>query len=224
MGHSLDDEAAPCAKMDRACVIVRKQHCAEPVMTSLRQLSPLTLRLKVEQSRILIVDDDPDALSLLYGILSQDGYHVTTALHARAAMEQLPHCMPDLIVTDLNMPHMDGLAFLAELRARQLDMPVILMTAFGSLKTAVEGIKAGSVVAADTERIGGSASGSDAARSVEYRAGCLSGIGCPRRRVDQSQTGAGARGDMTVASAANPWPCRGCEPRFLIRSSGLSRR
>ena len=113
------------------------------LMTILRQLSPVTLRLKVEQSRILLVDDNPDTLSLMYEILSQEGYDITTAPDAQTALEQIRHRQPDLIVSDINMPYMDGLAFLAELRARQHDMPVILMTAFGSLKTAVEGIKAG---------------------------------------------------------------------------------
>ena len=46
-------------------------------------------------------------------------------------------------MSDIHMPDMDGLAFLEQLRAQQHDMPVILMTAYGSLKTAVDGIKAG---------------------------------------------------------------------------------
>ncbi|MGC3973680.1 MAG: sigma-54 dependent transcriptional regulator [Nitrospira sp.] len=112
-------------------------------MTILRQVSPLTLRLQVEQSRILLVDDHHDSLSLLQQILIKEGYDITTALDAPSALEMIRHRPPDLIVSDINMPHMGGLEFLSELRARQLDMPVILMTAFGSLKTAVEGIKAG---------------------------------------------------------------------------------
>jgi two-component system response regulator AtoC len=99
--------------------------------------------MKLEHSNILIVDDDAETLSLLHEILSKEGYEISTAAHARAALEHVRQQSPDLIMSDIHMPDMDGLAFLAELRAQQLDMPVILMTAYGSLKTAVDGIKAG---------------------------------------------------------------------------------
>lgn len=99
--------------------------------------------MNLEHSHILLVDDNAETLSLLRDLLSKEGYDITTAPHAQAALEQVHHHQPDLIVSDISMPEMDGLALLAELRARQQDMPVILMTAFGSLKTAVDGIKAG---------------------------------------------------------------------------------
>ena len=101
-------------------------------MTTLRQLSPVALRLQVEQSHILLVDDNADSLSLLSEILAKEGYDITTALDAHSAMDLIRDRQPDLIVSDINLPHMNGLA-----------MPVILMTAFGSLKTAVEGLQAG---------------------------------------------------------------------------------
>jgi DNA-binding NtrC family response regulator len=99
--------------------------------------------MKLEHSHILIVDDDAETLALLHEILSKEGYDITTAPHAKAALEQIQDRQPDLIMSDIHMPDMDGLAFLAALRAQQQDMPVILMTAYGSLKTAVDGIKAG---------------------------------------------------------------------------------
>ena len=99
--------------------------------------------MKLERSTILIVDDDAETLSLLHEILSKEGYEISTAAHARDALEHIRQQTPDLVMSDIHMPDMDGLAFLAELRAQQLDIPVILMTAYGSLKTAVDGIKAG---------------------------------------------------------------------------------
>ncbi len=99
--------------------------------------------MKLEHSNILIVDDDAETLALLHEILSKEGYDISTAPHAKAALDHIREHSPDLIMSDIHMPDMDGLAFLAELRAQQQDMPVILMTAYGSLKTAVDGIKAG---------------------------------------------------------------------------------
>jgi DNA-binding NtrC family response regulator len=112
-------------------------------MTTVSDVLPHMLRLNVEQSHILLVDDNQEALSLLEGILSKEGYDITTAPDARSALELMRYRRPDLIVSDINMPRMDGMAFLAELRAQHVDAPVILMTAFGSLKTAVDGINAG---------------------------------------------------------------------------------
>ena len=99
--------------------------------------------MKLEHSNILVVDDDAETLALLHEILSKEGYDISTAPHPKAALEQIGERAPDLVMSDIHMPDMDGLAFLEQLRAQQLDMPVILMTAYGSLKTAVDGIKAG---------------------------------------------------------------------------------
>ena len=99
--------------------------------------------MKLEHSNILIVDDDAETLALLHEILSKEGYDISTAPHPRAALERIGERAPDLVMSDIHMPDMDGLAFLEQLRAQQHDMPVILMTAYGSLKTAVDGIKAG---------------------------------------------------------------------------------
>jgi Response regulator containing CheY-like receiver, AAA-type ATPase, and DNA-binding domains len=99
--------------------------------------------MAIEHSRILIVDDNAETVAVLQDILSKEGYEISSASDPQAARGHLKRSSPDLILTDLNMPHMDGLAFLAELRAQEQDMPVVLMTAYGSLKTAVDGLKAG---------------------------------------------------------------------------------
>ena len=86
--------------------------------------------MKLEHSNILIVDDDAETLALLHEILSKEGYDISTAPHPKAALEQVEERAPDLVMSDIHMPDMDGLAFLEQLRAQQHDMPVILMTAF----------------------------------------------------------------------------------------------
>ncbi len=94
-------------------------------------------------ARILVVDDDAETLSLLTEIIAKEGYQVASAECGETALLLAAREQPDVVITDLNMPGMDGLTLLAELRQRLPDTLVILLTAYGSLKTAVDGIKAG---------------------------------------------------------------------------------
>ncbi len=93
--------------------------------------------------RILIVEDHAATVAVLEEILSQEGYEILSAPDAMAAQAQLRQSSVDLILTDLNLPHMDGLTLLTQLRSQTPEIPVVLMTAFGSLKSAVDGLKAG---------------------------------------------------------------------------------
>ena len=93
--------------------------------------------------RVLVVDDDPETLALLREILVKEGYGVSTAEDANAALREATLEEPDVVITDIQMPGMDGVALLGELRTRFPKTLIILATAFGSLKTAVDGIKAG---------------------------------------------------------------------------------
>ncbi|MBX3300623.1 MAG: sigma-54-dependent Fis family transcriptional regulator [Nitrospira sp.] len=92
---------------------------------------------------ILIVDDNGDTQAQLRGVLSKEGYEIDAAANGQAALGVVTRQVPDLVMSDINMPELDGLSLLEELRSRGYDMPVILMTAYGSLKTAVDGIRAG---------------------------------------------------------------------------------
>jgi DNA-binding NtrC family response regulator len=93
--------------------------------------------------RVLVVDDDTETLALLREILVKEGYEVSIAEDANAALREATREEPDVVITDIQMPGMDGVALLAELRTRLPKTLVILATAYGSLKTAVDGIKAG---------------------------------------------------------------------------------
>jgi DNA-binding NtrC family response regulator len=97
----------------------------------------------LQDSRVLIVDDDNETLELLREIVSKEGYLVESAENAQTALNKVAHEKPDVVITDLHMPGMDGLALLAELKIRSPQTLVILLTAYGSLKTTVDGIKAG---------------------------------------------------------------------------------
>ena len=97
----------------------------------------------LRQSRVMVVDDDAETLALLREIVTKEGYQVETAEDAETALRQFGEWQPDLVITDLHMPGMGGLALLAALREKVPDILVILLTAYGSLKTTVDGIKAG---------------------------------------------------------------------------------
>ncbi|MDN5942887.1 MAG: sigma-54 dependent transcriptional regulator, partial [Nitrospira sp.] len=97
----------------------------------------------VRPSRVIVVDDDAETLALLREIVAKEGFEVQTAEDAETALRRIEEWQPELVITDIHMPGMDGLALLAAVREKEPDIPVVLLTAYGSLKTAVDAIKAG---------------------------------------------------------------------------------
>jgi two-component system response regulator HydG len=93
--------------------------------------------------RILVVDDEASARGGLEKLLKQDGYHVGTAESGERALDVAAELSPDVVVTDLKMPGMDGLELLGKLRELDAEMPVIVVTAFGDVHNAVEAMRAG---------------------------------------------------------------------------------
>ncbi|MBN1957050.1 MAG: sigma-54-dependent Fis family transcriptional regulator [Desulfuromonadales bacterium] len=96
-----------------------------------------------ESGTILIIDDDTALCELLEEDLSRRGYQAWTALNVTAAREILHQQDIDVVLTDLNMPGISGIDFCAELHANRPDLPVVIMTAFGSLETAIGALRAG---------------------------------------------------------------------------------
>ncbi|WP_425075080.1 sigma-54-dependent transcriptional regulator [Sagittula sp. S175] len=93
-------------------------------------------------ARIFIVDDDADHLSALADLIDASGYAVQTFGAAQDALDAMAE-QPDLLISDLRMPGMDGMAFLRQLRLRRLGMPVVMLTGHGDVGHAVEAIRAG---------------------------------------------------------------------------------
>ena len=91
---------------------------------------------------IVIVDDDGDHLAALADLIGASGYAVQTFDTADAALAAMTE-QPDLVISDLRMPGMDGIAFLRKLRERWHDVPVVLLTGHGDVGHAVEAIRAG---------------------------------------------------------------------------------
>lgn len=92
---------------------------------------------------ILIIDDDRALCDLLEEDLSRRGYRVRAALNVISARDMLHQQEVDVVLTDLNMPGISGIEFCAELHANRPDLPVVIMTAFGSLETAIAALRAG---------------------------------------------------------------------------------
>src|SRR6266436_142241 len=93
--------------------------------------------------RVLVVDDEQSLRKVLAATLQREGYEVTVCADGEEAIAALERDGADVVVTDLVMPRMDGLALLRKVVARHPDVPVIVVTAHGRIDSAVEAMKAG---------------------------------------------------------------------------------
>ncbi|AGO56538.1 MULTISPECIES: two-component system response regulator GlrR [Serratia] len=94
-------------------------------------------------ANLLLVDDDPSLLKLLGMRLTSEGFHVTTAESGQEALRLLGREQIDLVISDLRMDEMDGMALFAEIQKHQPGMPVIILTAHGSIPDAVAATQQG---------------------------------------------------------------------------------
>jgi DNA-binding NtrC family response regulator len=94
-------------------------------------------------AKILAVDDDPSSLHVLAGYLTKLGYSVTAASGGTQALELIAGCRFNLIISDLRMPDMDGITLLAEIRKLEITIPFIVLTACGSIESAVAAMRHG---------------------------------------------------------------------------------
>ncbi|HEY9866111.1 MAG TPA: response regulator [Candidatus Obscuribacterales bacterium] len=98
-------------------------------------------------SRILIVDDVPENLELLYHVLTDAGYEVDTVLDGEAALEQINRDSPELILLDIMMPGLNGYELCQQLKAcpQTRDIPVIFISALAEINNKVKGFQVGGV-------------------------------------------------------------------------------
>jgi DNA-binding NtrC family response regulator len=92
---------------------------------------------------ILVAEDDRNLRRVLCAMLAREGYDVSEAPDGAAAAEWLSRRRADALVTDIRMPKMDGLALFRHCRERHVELPVILITAYGRIEDAVEAMRAG---------------------------------------------------------------------------------
>jgi len=200
--------------------------------------------------RILIVDDEPFNLDLLSQELTDLGYSVTVAGGGAEALARCEAAPPDLVLLDYMMPGMSGLDVLRELKSRDVDVPVVMITAHGSIDVAVQAMKLGAHdfipkpfapdhialivakalehrrltrdVAALSEAI------DDRYRLVQGRSARMSqAIELSRKAADSRATvlllGESGVGKEVFARAIHGWSERRAEPFIAINCVGLSR-
>jgi two-component system response regulator AtoC len=92
---------------------------------------------------ILVVDDEDSVRKLLLAVLKREGYHVESAIDGVDALEKFNVVKPHLVVMDIRMPNLDGMATFKEMKRLQPTIAVVLMTAFAAVETAVQAIKLG---------------------------------------------------------------------------------
>ncbi|MEZ4445484.1 MAG: sigma-54 dependent transcriptional regulator [Polyangiaceae bacterium] len=97
----------------------------------------------VAASRVLVVDDDAPLGTVLAGLLRQGGFDADVVTSGEEGLRRFDEAPYDAVLTDLRMPGMDGVALLERLRARGEEVPVVLLSAHGTLEIAVEAMKRG---------------------------------------------------------------------------------
>ena len=92
---------------------------------------------------VLVVDDEKNYPLIIAAVLQEEGYETLTANSGMDALEILKHSDVDLVLTDMKMPGMDGISLLERIKEKDLDLPVIMMTAHGTVEKAVEAMQKG---------------------------------------------------------------------------------
>src|ERR1700680_3351227 len=101
---------------------------------------PLNGRSK---GRILVIDDEADIRESLEALLSLEGYHIELAQNATEGLKKIESSSYDLVLLDLLMPDRSGMEVLLDIRERDTETPIFMITAYGSVEVAVKALKAG---------------------------------------------------------------------------------
>jgi two-component system NtrC family response regulator len=99
----------------------------------------------MERAKILIAEDEKTQRDLLEGFLNKEGFSVESVANGREALQRLAGSFFDIVALDYKMPELDGLQTLKEIRKLYPDLPVIMMTAYGTIETAVVSMKEGAL-------------------------------------------------------------------------------
>ncbi len=136
-------------------------------------------------ARILVIDDEPGICQALEKYLRGEGHEVRTSSRAETGLTLAEAFRPDLVILDVRLPGMNGLQALERLRAADPGLPVVVVTAYGTVETAVEAVRRGAydylLKPLDLDRIstllGRALEAREAARNVAVKAGTASGTG-----------------------------------------------
>src|SRR5579862_4948244 len=107
---------------------------------ALQDLPPDIAVPETSRGHILVIDDEPDIRESLELLFSSEGYRVQLAPNATEGLKLFESAAFDLILLDLMMPDKSGMQVLEEIRGRDRETPVFLLTAYGSVETAVRAL------------------------------------------------------------------------------------
>ena len=97
----------------------------------------------MSRNKIWVIDDDRAMRWVLEKTFKEEGFEVTSFEEAQSALDQMNTELPDVILTDIRMPGIDGLTFLGKVKASHPELPVIIMTAHSDLESAVSSYQTG---------------------------------------------------------------------------------
>ena len=97
------------------------------------------------EPRVLVVDDEEEVRTLLARSLRRRGYHVEEAADGIEGISRVEQAPPDVVVTDMAMPRLDGLGLLKALKERHPDLPVIVLTGHGSMENVLQAMREGAL-------------------------------------------------------------------------------
>jgi DNA-binding response OmpR family regulator len=106
-------------------------------------LPPDIIDEQASRGSILVIDDEPDIRESLETLLTGENYQVDLASNAAEGLKRLESNLYDLVLLDLMMPDKSGMQVLEEVRARDRETPIFMITAFGSVEVAVRALKQG---------------------------------------------------------------------------------
>ena len=101
--------------------------------------------MKAKAPRILVVDDDPGLAEVIDLLLTREGYAAERAGTVRSALERVAGAEPDMVITDLKLPDGTGLDVIKHLHIERPELPVIMITSYSSLESAIGALRAGAV-------------------------------------------------------------------------------
>src|SRR5215471_15957528 len=100
------------------------------------------MEMATDKSKVLVVDDEPQITRVLRTVLTSHGYQVRTAAEGESALTNFSEWRPELVITDLYMPRMDGIELCRRIRA-QSNVPIIVLSVKGEERTKVEALDSG---------------------------------------------------------------------------------
>ena len=98
-----------------------------------------------KMDKLLIIDDERSILELLSTVFTKEGYEVETSLSASKALDLIESQNFDLVISDIKLPEMSGMEILRKVKLKKPELPFVMITAYGSIKQAVEALKVGAL-------------------------------------------------------------------------------